>query len=108
MDKRFCQLSEIDYSKSRNPKKLEDIIKGEKFLERPFAYEFFHQFRKLIEAKKVDLGDTFIQPEVDKNYQHCLGKNGRIPDFIIHLPNSKQNLAIIEFKRATNLQKNAL
>jgi len=39
---------------------------------------------------------------VDKRYQHCFEK-GKIPDFIIHVPNSRQNLAVIEFKLATNL-----
>ena len=28
---------------------------------------------------------------------------GKIPDFLLHLPNSKQNLAVIEFKLANNL-----
>jgi len=77
------------------------IIK-EKYLERPFAYEFYHQLRKLIDNGGVDFGGPVIQAEVDKRYQHYF-KNGKIPDFIIHVPNTRQNLAVIEFKLATNL-----
>lgn len=37
---------------------------------------------------------------MDKTYQNIF-ENGKIPDFIIHTPNSKRNLAIIEFKLAS-------
>jgi hypothetical protein len=50
-----------------------------------------------------------IQAEIDKTYQHCFRNEkgetlrGKIPDFLIHLPNEKKNLAVIEFKLASNL-----
>ncbi|MEM2941668.1 MAG: hypothetical protein QW304_09005 [Thermoproteota archaeon] len=97
MDERYCIPSKRDYSE---PEK--EIV--EKYLERPFAYEFYHQLRKLIDKGNVNLGEPIIQAEVDKRYQH-LFKNGKIPDFIMHVPNTSQNLAVIEFKLAPNLSE---
>jgi len=72
-------------------------------LERPFAYEFYHQLRRLLDEGIVDFGGPIIQAEVDKRYQQCF-EDGKIPDFIIHSPNSKRNIAIIEFKLATRVK----
>jgi len=102
MDKRYCLLSQIDYSKIAADESFRKHLSEEKYLERPFAYEFYHQIRNLMAHGDVDFGGPIIQAEVDKRYQHCFGK-GKIPDFIIHVPNSRQNLAVIEFKLATNL-----
>ncbi|MFX0211599.1 MAG: hypothetical protein ACFFDT_36825 [Candidatus Hodarchaeota archaeon] len=100
MDKTFCSLSQIDYSiiddRVRKP------VVENKYLERPIAYEFYHQLRKLIENGTVDFGGPIIQAEVDKTYQKCFD-DGKIPDFIIHVKERKENLAVIEFKLATNL-----
>jgi len=52
----------------------------------------------------VDFGEPIIQAEVDKRYQHCFEK-GKMPDFIIHTPNSKKNLAVIEFKLSTRAKE---
>ena len=104
MDKEYCTLSQIDYSEIQADGSFKKHLSEEKYLERPFAYEFYHQIRKLMAHGDVDFGEPIIQAEVDKRYQHCF-KNGKIPDFIIHLPNSKQNLAVIEFKLATNLSR---
>ena len=104
MDKEYCTLSQIDYSETQADGSFKKHLSEEKYLERPFAYEFYHQIRKLMAHGDVDFGEPIIQAEVDKRYQHCF-KNGKIPDFIIHLPNSKQNLAVIEFKLATNLSR---
>lgn len=100
MNKNFCKLSKIDYKFIEAPNGLVDYLKREKFLERPIAYEFYHQLRKLIDEGEVDFGGPIIQAEVDKNYQHCF-KKGKMPDFIIHVPNFNENLAVIEFKLAT-------
>jgi len=101
MDPHYCSLSQIDYSKLDLRRRLET----EKYLERPFAYEFYHQFRKLIDEGRFDFGDSVIQGEVDKRYQHILDL-GKIPDFILHTPNSTvENLAVIEFKLASNSGK---
>lgn len=98
MDKKYCKLSQIVY--------FEENPHIEKYLERPFAYEFYHQLRKLIEERKVDFGGPIVQPEVDKEYQHYF-ERGRIPDFIIHIPSNtyEKNLAVIEFKLASNINK---
>ena len=98
MDPSYCQLSQILYFQSE----IDQYLAKEKYLERPFAYEFYHQFRKLIDEGRLDLGGSVIQAEVDKRYQHLAGL-GKIPDFIIHTPNStEKNLAIVEFKLASN------
>ena len=101
MDKKYCKLSQIDYSNVRVNESTKKYLMEEKYLERPFAYEFYHQLRKLMDSGDVDFGGPVIQAEVDKRYQHCF-KNGKIPDFIIHVPNTRQNLAVIEFKLASN------
>lgn len=50
----------------------------------------------------MNFGGPIIQAEVDKRYQRCFAK-GKIPIFIIHVPNYDNNLAVIEFKLANNL-----
>jgi|GEM_PF-1341756 len=72
-----------------------------KYQERPFAYEFFHQLMLLKERKEVGFGKYYVHPEVDKEYQHYF-KSKKIPDFIIHTPNSDNNLAVIELKLTNN------
>lgn len=104
MDRKYCTLSQIDYGKIPMRDSGVSILKEAKYLERPFAYELYHQLRDLIKSHKEDFGGSIIQAEVDKKYQHCF-ENGKIPDFILHLPNSKKNLAIIEVKLATNFSK---
>ena len=99
MDQKYCTLSQIDYNEIDLPKPIIDELSKEKYLERPFAYEFYHQLRKLIDSGEVDFGGPVIQAEVDKSYQHCF-QTGKTPDFIIHVPDSDKNLAVIEFKLA--------
>ena len=104
MNKEYCKLSNKDYKNIELTTPLINCLKKEKYLERPFAYEFYHQLRKLMDEGVVDFGGPIIQSEVDKRYQHCFEK-GKIPDFIIHTPNSKRNLAVIEFKLATRAKE---
>ena len=96
MDKRYCIVSQIDYSNVNIAR-----IAERKFLERPLAYEFYHQLRKLLDNGQIDLGGHIVQAEVDKRYQRCFAA-GKIPDFLIHLPSSMRNLATVEFKLASN------
>lgn len=103
MDKRYCTLSQIDYSKIELNGSTQGFLAEKKYLERPFAYEFYHQLRKLMDSGDVDFGGPVIQAEVDKRYQHCF-TTGKIPDFITHIPNARQNLAVIEFKVAANME----
>jgi hypothetical protein len=112
IEKRYISLSQKDYSKVIANPSLVERFSEDKVLERPFAYEFYHQFRNLINKGIVDFGSPIIQAEVDKTYQHCFENNdtstkkGKIPDFLVHLPDkSEQNLAVVEFKLATNLAK---
>ena len=103
IDVNFCKLSQIDYSMLDPDDISTKNLKEGKYLERPFAYEFYHQLRKLIDSGDVDFGGPVIQAEVDKSSQHCF-KNRKIPDFIIHVPNTQKNLAVIEFKLAANFR----
>jgi len=103
MDKEYCMLSQIDYRRLEVNESTRENLSKEKYLERPFAYEFYHQLRKLMDSGEVDFGGPIIQAEVDKRYQYCF-ENGKIPDFIIHIPNTNKNLAVIEFKLASNLR----
>lgn len=97
MDPRYCKLSHLDYEDTDFP----ELLRKTKYLERPFAYEFYHQLRRLIETDRVNFGGALVQAEVDKRYQH-IPRVKDIPDFIIHLPNSpKNNIAVIEFKLAS-------
>lgn len=104
IDENYCKLSQIDYSELRANESTKNILEKEKYLERPFAYEFYHQLRKLIDCGEVNFDGPVIQAEVDKKYQKCF-ENGKIPDFIIHVPNTRKNLAVIELKLATNFGK---
>jgi hypothetical protein len=103
MDCQYCKLSKINYEEIESADGIEfaEALREAKYLERPFAYEFYHQFRFLLENKIVNFGGALIQGEVDKRYQHIPGV-GDIPDFIIHLPDSSENnYAVIEFKLAS-------
>ena len=104
MDKNYCKLSQIDYAGIKVNGSVRKRLAEEKYLERPFAYEFYHRLRELMDSGGVNFGGPIIQAEVDKRYQHCFG-TGKIPDFIIHVPNGRHNLAVIEFKLATNLSR---
>lgn len=101
IDPKYCELSKIDYPKLEMGKYLAE----QKYLERPFAYEFYHQLRKLLDEGRFDFGSAVIQGEVDKRYQHLPGL-GKIPDFILHAPHrTDNNLAVIEFNLASNYRE---
>lgn len=103
MNKEFCKLSQKVH-KEKITKKSAKAEQKDKYLERPFAYEFYQHFRSLMENGEVDFDGPLIQAEVDKTYQHYF-KKGKSPDFIIHTPESDNNLAVLEFKLATRLKK---
>ncbi len=107
MDKKYCRPSQMDYSNlNKIPKGIVENLKEEKYFERLFAYEFYHQFRILVQNGKVDFGGAVLHAEVPKEYQRCFEKGkGKIPDFILHVPDHSLNLAVLEFKLATNLGK---
>jgi len=92
-----CKLSTLNYEDLKFPRE----IYHSKYLERPFAYEFYHQFRKLIDNKEIKLEESIlIQGEVDKRYQN-IEKLSKIPDFLVHSPSTEKNIAVIEFKMAS-------
>ncbi len=70
-----------------------------KYQERTFAYEFYHQLRKLQEAERSELESVTQQGEVSKVYQGI----PIIPDLLLHVPGqTTMNLAAFEFKLAEN------
>jgi len=104
MNQDYCKLSKLVYENIGASDSIIKILKKEKYLERPFAYEFYHQLRRLLNKGDVDFNGPIIQAEVDKRYQQCF-ENGKMPDFIIHIPDSRRNLAVIEFKLATRAKE---
>ena len=98
MNKEFVVLSGLRF----------DEINGElryRLQERPFAYEFYHQFRKLWDCGSIPeivSEDVVIQAEVNKIYQEIPDLK-KIPDFLLHKPNTNENIAVIEFKIASNI-----
>ncbi len=83
MDKAYCELSLINNSEINELNREQPP--EEKYLERPLAYEFYHQVRKLIDRGNVNLGEkTVIQTEVDKTYQNYF-ETGKIPEYAIEV-----------------------
>ncbi len=107
MDRRFLDLSGLIFDKHTGEllKRLGET--EEKLLERPFAYEFYHQMRVLWDSRAevvAPFSDVVIQGEFDKGYQGIPNLD-RIPDFLLHSPNSdKRNFGVIEMKRAHSVQ----
>jgi hypothetical protein len=103
MSKIFTDLSKLQFDDI--PGELKEKLQEQKIQERPFAYEFYHQFRKLWDGGSILSlfpEDIVIQAEVNKRYQEIPHLN-KIPDVLIHKPNSTdQNFAVIEFKLASN------
>jgi hypothetical protein len=106
MDPSFTNLSRIHFNNL--PADVITRLKCEKVQERPFAYEFYHQFRKLWECGAVDLlgfGDTVIQAEVNKFYQNIPGLK-KAPDFLVHKVGKLEGqyqVGVVEFKLADNV-----
>lgn len=57
MDKRYCSLSQINYSNIMPDESFRKHLSEEKYLERPFAYEFYYQLHNLMAHGDVDFGD---------------------------------------------------
>ncbi|MHA1208814.1 MAG: hypothetical protein ACTSP1_13140 [Candidatus Freyarchaeota archaeon] len=102
MNEKFVDLSRMKFDKLRN--ELKEHFLEQKVQERPFAYEFYHQFRKLWDSgsiPRIASEDVVIQAEVNKIYQ-SIPNLGKIPDFLLHEPSTNENLAVIEFKVLSN------
>lgn len=100
MNGKFTDLSRLKFDQIDQI--LREKLQEQKIQERPFAYEFYHQFRKLWDSGCI-IGlfseDIVIQAEVSKKYQDIPNLN-KIPDFLLHKPNTDKNFAVIEFKLA--------
>jgi hypothetical protein len=95
----YVTLSRLRYKNSYLPIRYGDPH----WLERPFAYEIYHQLR--CRCEKREEFDCVIQGEVFKHYQE-IRELKRMPDLLIHKPDSNEkNLAVVEIKLASNPQK---
>lgn len=103
MDRRFLELSRLRFDPFTDELLHRLGETPEKLLERPYAYEFYHQMRTLWDNRSelvASFADVVIQGEVDKGYQTIQGLD-RIPDFLLHRPHSNdRNFAVIEVKLA--------
>jgi len=109
MDSKFTDLSRLKFDEIS--RELRKKLEEQKIQERPFAYEFYHQLRKMYESEDQKLSsiipeDVIVQAEVHKGYQE-IPNLSRMPDFLLHKPNSvERSFAVIEFKLAS--RKNEL
>jgi len=56
MDRRFTDLSRLKFDEVSG--ELKEKLQEQKIQERPFAYEFYHQFRKFWEKRICELGTS--------------------------------------------------
>jgi hypothetical protein len=99
LDWRYVTLSRRRYNNSYVCTGLGDSH----WLERPFAYEIYHQLRLIWAAGQLDLL-CLIHAEVLKKYQEIRDIT-KMPDFLFHDPESDHNLAVVEIKLASNTDK---
>lgn len=71
---------------------------GEKYRERVYAYELYHQLRSIWTSAQF-----FLNGEVDKKGHPGFPGTGPQPDLIVHEPNTTNNVAVFEIK-ACNAQ----
>ena len=102
MNRKFTDLSKLRFDEIGQ--KLKEKLQEQKIQERPFAYEFYHQFGKFWDSGSI-MGivseDIVIQAEINKGYQQIPNLN-KMPDFLLHKPSTNKNFAVIEFKLASN------
>lgn len=79
-----------------------------RYQERPIAYEFYYQLRKILE-EMVREKEVVLHGELDKRFQHHYPSCARkMPDFILHVPGKPENYAVIELKLASRSFKDIL
>lgn len=98
IDWSYVTLSRLRYGDGCVPVGLGDPH----WLERPFAYEIYHQLR--LNAKALMDMQCVVQAEVLKTYQE-IGDIRKMPDLLFHAPDSNRNLSVVEIKLASNTQK---
>lgn len=100
IDWRFVTLSRRRYRRGRVCTGLGDPH----WLERPFAYEIYHQLRTIWPANLLQVG-CVIHAEVLKTYQEIQDID-KMPDLLLHDPQSGRNVAVVEIKLTSNTRKN--
>src|SRR5579871_2891138 len=82
MEKRFTTLSGLSWV-AFDDRGLNQTLEDDNLQERPYAYEFYHQMRKLRErpdAANLGLNELAIQAEVNKSHQN-IPHLRKMPDF---------------------------
>lgn len=105
----------------------EHLLDKEEMLERVFCYEFYHQFRKIMECKnnkyhklrlngeikkEIALGYQSIVKTIKKDTEETKDsqEKDRYPDFVLHEAQETENIQelVIEVKTKNNLNSNNL
>lgn len=106
MQPAFVDLSHLKWGGIDNPRLMPFFLE-QRVQERPFAYEFYHQFRKLWEDGRITAlgyGHTTTQAEVHKGYQD-IPRLKKMPDLLVYRAGGREpsdQVAVLEFKLATN------
>lgn len=80
----------------------------EKMQERVFCYEFYHQFRKIMENNGDKYGNLTLTAEIGKYYaEKCNKQAKKYPDFVLHegQDNISQQEFVIEVKTEAGINK---
>src|SRR5260370_35144885 len=97
LDWNYVTLSRVQYFQEKNPPQSANKAH---WLERPIAYDLYHQLRCLWETNTFD-SDCVIHAEVYKKYQ-AIKNLDKMPDFLFHLRKPNCNVAVVEIKLAAN------
>jgi hypothetical protein len=97
LDWNYVTLSRVQYFHGKKPP---DFSSKAHWLERPFAYELYHQLRRMWATNGFESA-CVIHAEVYKEYQQIKNLD-KMPDFLFHLPEPDRNLAVVEIKLAAN------
>ena len=99
MSKNFINLSKIKLDQVNEELKKQLI--EHKIQERPFIYEFYHQFRKYwsLEAMKKVFGTlAYIQFQVNEKYQN-ISNLDPLPDFLINEANISASMPSFKYSK---------
>lgn len=83
-------------------------LQNKEYAERIFAYEFYHQYRKIMEEKPQYYpdGEVFLNGEQPKGFEDNFGKVNMSPDIVFHGDYNKviedKQYWIAELKMSTN------
>src|SRR6266567_9190786 len=97
LDWNYVTLSRVQYFEGKKPPELNSKAH---WLERPFAYELYHQLRCMWATMGFESA-CVIHAEVYKKYQ-AIKNLKKMPDFLFHLPKLDCNVAVVEIKLAVN------